>query len=280
MSTTVTYKNEEIASLTNATKTLETAGKYLEADIVLSDYTPQPTPLEPMVRVTSSLSQQTIDPAPMAGFQRVIVNPITSTLLANLDVDFTAANIKKNVDMFGVVGTYEGDPPSVQSKTATPSLSSQSITPDSGYDGLSFVTVNPITGTLLGNLDADFIADNIKKDVDLFGVVGTYEGSGGGGGGDGTTVTITMFDPFGVIQDVIYPSSATWSGWGTTDAGTPRGILTLPANSMFIVLALSGQLNTSGGATATKIAQSGSRINPDVWYVNTSSLDGSVTGSL
>ena len=33
-------------------------------------------------------------------------------------------------------------------------------------------------------VDADLVAGNIKKDVNILGVTGTYEGSGGGGGGD------------------------------------------------------------------------------------------------
>ena len=37
MSTTVTYKGDTIATVDNATKTLKTAGKYLEDDITLSD---------------------------------------------------------------------------------------------------------------------------------------------------------------------------------------------------------------------------------------------------
>lgn len=65
-----------------------------------------------------------------------------------------------------------------QSKTATPSLSSQIITPDSGKT-LSSVQVSAITKELLANLDSDFIADNIAKDVDLFGLVGTLESGGG-----------------------------------------------------------------------------------------------------
>lgn len=66
-----------------------------------------------------------------------------------------------------------------QSKTATPSLSSQIITPDSGKT-LSSVQVSAITKELLANLDSDFIAYNIAKDIDLFGLVGTLEASAGG----------------------------------------------------------------------------------------------------
>lgn len=276
MTTTVTYKNEEIASLTNVTKTLETEGKYLEADIILSDYTPQPTPLTPSVTVTASLSQQTITPTLTAGFQRVFVNPITSTLLTSLDADFTAANIKKDVDMFGVVGTYEGNAPTVQSKTATPSLSSQTITPDSGYDGLSSVTVNPITGTILGNLDADFAAENIKKDVNMFGVVGTYEGGGGGGG---PTITVSIIDYSGTAPTVYYPSSATWSGYEPDmETGLVSGTLTAPENSMITLLGPSiMSISQSSGITKTKLAIAGSRVNSAVYVVYLGTADGTIS---
>lgn len=43
------------------------------------------------------------------------------------------------------------------------------------------VIIDPITSTLLNQLDSDFVAENIKKDVDLFGLVGTLEAGGGGG---------------------------------------------------------------------------------------------------
>ena len=39
MSTSVTYKGAEIAALENQTKTLLTAGKWLEADIIVEDVT-------------------------------------------------------------------------------------------------------------------------------------------------------------------------------------------------------------------------------------------------
>lgn len=54
------------------------------------------------------------------------------------------------------------------------------------YDGLSQVTVNG---------DADLVAGNIKKDVEIFGVTGTYEG----GGGDFSTATVTL------INNVAWP---------------------------------------------------------------------------
>ena len=57
-----------------------------------------------------------------------------------------------------------------QSKTATPSTSSQTILPDEGYT-LSSVTVNAVTSSI----DSDIKAENIKKGVSILGVEGTME---------------------------------------------------------------------------------------------------------
>lgn len=51
--------------------------------------------------------------------------------------------------------------------------------PKSGGGTARFIDPAEINATLLATLDADFVAGNIKKDVDLFGLVGTLEGGGG-----------------------------------------------------------------------------------------------------
>lgn len=58
-----------------------------------------------------------------------------------------AGNIKSGISILGITGTYSGESITAQSKTATPSLSAQTIQPDTGYDYLSAVTVNPIPYT-------------------------------------------------------------------------------------------------------------------------------------
>lgn len=51
-----------------------------------------------------------------------------------------------------------------ESKTVTPSTSAQTVSPDSGYDGLASVTVEG---------DSDLISTNIPSGIEIFGVTGT-----------------------------------------------------------------------------------------------------------
>ncbi len=61
-------------------------------------------------------------------------------------------NIKKNIEILGVVGTHEGGGGGTgQQKTVTPSGEQQVILPDSGYDYLTQVTVNKIPSTEIEN---------------------------------------------------------------------------------------------------------------------------------
>ena len=176
--------------------------------------------------------------------------------------------------------------PKLQAKTATPTTSSQTVKPDSGYDGLSQVTVNAMptatqatpsitvssaglitakatqsagyvasgtksatkqlttqaaktvtpttsnqtavasgrytTGAITVKGDSNLVAGNIKSGVSIFGVAGTYEGSGGGSGGgaSGGTCSVTMNLP-GYVRVF---------GWGEYDvsfSGT-----SIPTNPM------------------------------------------------
>lgn len=55
-----------------------------------------------------------------------------------------ADNIKRGVTILGVAGSYQGDDVLLQSKNVAPSKSAQTVTADSGYDGLSSVIVEAI----------------------------------------------------------------------------------------------------------------------------------------
>lgn len=89
------------------------------------------------------------------------------TAIANAIRGKTGKTAELTLDEMATEITAIQTNPTLQSKTVTPSTSSQTITPDSGYDGLSQVTVNG---------DADLIAANIVSGKSIFGVAGTYSG--------------------------------------------------------------------------------------------------------
>lgn len=101
------------------------------------------------------------------GLRIVTINPVTSSVDANIK----ASNIKKDVQILNVIGTYEGEPISFQEKTVEPTTLSQIITPDAGYDGLSKVNIGAVTASI----DPNILAENIKKNISILGVTGTYE---------------------------------------------------------------------------------------------------------
>lgn len=124
------------------------------------------------------------------------------------------------VDMQGGFVTGGASGASLQSKAVSPSESTQTVSPDSGYDGLSKVTVNAISSTYIGSDvtkknaatyipkttdqsiasgqylsgtqtikgDANLVAGNIKSGVSIFGVTGTYAGGGSSGGSGNNNV--------------------------------------------------------------------------------------------
>lgn len=89
-----------------------------------------------------------------------------------------------------------------ETKTVTPTTSQQTINPSSGKNGITQITVNPVTSSI----DANIVSVNIRKDVVILGVTGSYEGSGGGGV-TGHTIT---FDNQGIGHGiVVYKSDGT-----------------------------------------------------------------------
>lgn len=121
--------------------------------------------------------------------------------------DATAADVAKGKTFTSsaglkVTGTAKVTTPTLQSKTVTPSAANKTVTPDSGYDGLSSVTVKG---------DSNLIAGNIKSGVSNFGVAGSFNGSGGGGS---STNNCEAYHITSTTDVVSFKGSGTIKVWG------------------------------------------------------------------
>lgn len=209
-------------------------------------------PAEPVLQeksVTPSTSAQAVTPdTGYDGLSKVNVGAIPGEYIIPSGTVNVTTNGEHNVREAEKVNVNVPAPtPVLQTKTVTPTTSQQNVTPDSGYDGLSKVTVNAmptatqatpsisvssgglitasatqtagyvakgtksatkqlttqaaqtitpgtsnktiasgryLTGTQTIKGDANLVAGNIKSGVSIFGVAGTFEGSGGGSGGN------------------------------------------------------------------------------------------------
>ena len=137
---------------------------------------------------------------------------------ANAEVDaqtYLLQQLAETVNNLPAAGEGGGGEINLQDKTVTPTSNNQIITADADYDGLNTVTVNAIpstyvqpaqikgattytpttskqtigpgtycTGVQTIKGDTNLIAENIKSGVSIFGVNGSYEGSGGNNSGN------------------------------------------------------------------------------------------------
>ena len=75
----------------------------------------------------------------------------TVSLDATESAKLIAGNIKKGISILGVEGTYGGDAAKVQTKSLTPTMTTQTVLPDEGFDYLSQVDVAAIPVTYSAN---------------------------------------------------------------------------------------------------------------------------------
>lgn len=124
-------------------------------------------PVIDTLNVTPTTSAQTITaPSGTDGYSPVNVSAVDSSIDANI----VAGNIKSGVSILGVSGNVvelNGTTASV-----TPTTSAQTITPTAPSNGFTEVSVSAVTSAI----DANITAGNIKKDVQILGVTGSYEG--------------------------------------------------------------------------------------------------------
>ena len=113
MSTTVTYKGSTLTTVSNNTKTLKTAGKYMEGDVVLTDVS-QSTPTIQSLSVTPSESAQTFNASGVDGYKPVSVSAISSTYVGSgitrrSSTDLTGTLNSSTYDVTAPAGYYASD---------------------------------------------------------------------------------------------------------------------------------------------------------------------------
>ena len=188
---------------------------------------------------------------------------------------------------FTMVGTATASTPSLQEKSVTPSATEQTVTPDSGYDGLSSVTVEAMPTAALGTPtisvdsagkitatvqqasagyveagsksatkqlttkgaatitpgtsdqtiasgtyltgaqtikgDANLVAGNIKSGVSIFGVAGSFAGSGSGGSSDNNCEAYHITSASAKLNFKTTGTVKVW-GYGTVTSGYSTSI--------------------------------------------------------
>lgn len=180
MSTTVSYKGATIATVSNDTKTLLTEGKYLEDDITLTDVSGGGAVLTTKNIAANGTYNASSDSAD--GYSQVNVSVPASAV--DTGTKSITAN-GNNQDVVGYAAVNVNVPNSYSAGDEGKVVSNGALVAQTAHADVTPSTSDQTIDTTLNNSlkvkgDADLVASNIKKDVEIFGVTGSYEGGGGG----------------------------------------------------------------------------------------------------
>lgn len=210
--------------------------------------------------VDPSTSSQTVTPDIGYELSSVTVNPVTSSIDSNI----AASNIKQGVSILGVDGTVEEL--NGQTKTVSPSTSSQTITPDSNYNALTEVTVNAVTSSIDNNIQAG----NIKQGTTILGVTGSVVEL------NGETKTITPSTSVQVVTPTSGKNAITEVTVEAVDNTIDSNIVSGNIKSGVTILGVSGDSNVVDTSDAT-VRFSNRIASGETAYVKGQKITGTAT---
>ena len=177
---TETLVSNEATLLAQAISALESKASVGQQQITLQEKT-----------VSSSTSKQTVTPdSGYDGLSKVTVNAMATATQATPSISISSGGL------ITASSTQSAGYVAAGTKSATKQLTvqaAQTITPSTSNKTIA--SGRYLTGTQTIKGDANLVAGNIKSGVSIFGVAGSYEGSGGGSSGGVETCTVTISNP-------------------------------------------------------------------------------------
>jgi len=229
---------------------------------------------------TGTLTTQTLSSAN----DTVTAGNYAETTLHTVDSDLAAGNIKNGVSIFGVAGTGL-----ISSGTAAAGdvLASKTFSNDSGIGITGTIATNTLSSandtvaagyyaaTTLHAVDSDLTALNIKKDVNIFGVVGTALTSSGSAVAGDVLASKTFSNDSGIgitgtiATKTLYPTSDTVAAgyYAATTLYAVDSDLAVP-NIKFDVSIFGFVGNLAGGVACTTCATFKSGDDGQRWCNN------------
>lgn len=266
MSTTVTYKGNTLTTAVNQTKTLKTAGKYMEDDVVITD-------------VSSSGSAVVVEDT--LDSHGGIIREITAVSLDGITVradvlgqGYTAIDssgeLVNGIAVIGGGGTVNLQ---TKSETYTPTTSQQTdtITADSGYDGLDEVdvTVNAVpTGTVTAPSSISGTGATVSTGTNTLTLTKTVSVT--------PNVTTPGYISSGTSGNSSVSLSASVNTRSSSDLTASGATVTAPAGYYGTAATKSVASGTAGTPTATKGTVSNHSVSITPSVTNTT---GYITGS-